>query len=46
MRKKTRMTAGWMRKRMTGTKRTTTKKITKPEKHTGLAGNGGPFPLP
>nr|DAL39552.1 MAG TPA_asm: hypothetical protein [Caudoviricetes sp.] len=40
------MTAGWMRKRMTGTKRTTTKKITKPEKHTGLAGNGGPFPLP
>ena len=27
-----------------GTKRTTTrKKTTKPEKHTGLAGNGGPF---
>ena len=43
MRKKTRTTAGWMRKRMTGTKRT---KITKPEKHTGLAGNGGPFSLP
>ena len=36
-----------MRKKMTGTKRTTTrKKTTKPEKHTGLAGNGGPFLLP
>ena len=46
MRKKTRMTAG-MRKKMTGTKRTTTrKKTTKPEKHTGLAGNGSPFLLP
>ena len=45
MRKKTRMTAG-MRKKMTGTKRTTTRKTTKPEKHMGLAGNGGPFLLP
>nr|DAP63614.1 MAG TPA: hypothetical protein [Caudoviricetes sp.] len=33
---------------MTGTKRkiTRTKKTTKPETHTGLAGNGGPFLLP
>ena len=46
MRKKTRMTAG-MKRKMTGTKskiaRTT--KTTKPEKHMGLAGNGGPFLL-
>ena len=39
MRKKTRMTAGM--KKMTGAKKTT-----KPEKHMGLAGNGGPFLLP
>nr|DAL04908.1 MAG TPA: hypothetical protein [Caudoviricetes sp.] len=31
-----------MRRKMTGTK----KKTTKPEKHMGLAGNGGPFLLP
>nr|DAY86692.1 MAG TPA: hypothetical protein [Caudoviricetes sp.] len=33
---------------MTGTKRkiTRTMKTTKPEKHMGLAGNGGPFLLP
>nr|DAQ32386.1 MAG TPA: hypothetical protein [Caudoviricetes sp.] len=33
---------------MTGTKRkiTRTTKTTKPEKHMGLAGNGGPFLLP
>ena len=47
MRKKTRMTAG-MKRKMTGAKRkiTRTKKTTKPEKHVGLAGNGGPFLLP
>ena len=35
-------------RKMTGTKRkiTRTKKTTKPEKHMGLAGNGGPFLLP
>ena len=30
-----------MKRKMTGAKKTT-----KPEKHTGLAGNGGPFLLP
>ena len=36
-----------MKRKMTGTKRkiTRTMKTTKPEKHMGLAGNGGPFSL-